>query len=78
MEIMSLGIMPSKKLYPTNNYFTHVKSLCVQIKALILIVSIAGRISASTFLSLSLLFIVEDGKENTRSSLCPAIKENTY
>lgn len=50
MEIKSLGILPSKKLYFTNNGLTHVKSLCLQIKALILVASAAGRIFASVFL----------------------------
>lgn len=52
MEIKSLGILPSKKLYSTNNCLTHVKSLCLQIRALILLASTTGRISASIFLSL--------------------------
>lgn len=53
MEIKSLGILPSKKLHSTNNCLTHVKSFCLQIRALILVASTAGRISASVFLSLS-------------------------
>lgn len=53
MEIKSLGTLPPKKLYSTNNCLTRVKSLCLQIRAVILVASTAGRISASVFLSLS-------------------------